>query len=459
MAIVAFVVIMVITIPIVGLAIDGSVLFATKARLQGAVDGAALAGARALARGIDNTSQTTAAQNAATAFVKVNYPAGYLLSSALTIPTPTVDLSTAFQRKVTVSASVKSPALFEAFLGFKNTTVNATATVVRRDINIALVVDRSGSLQQSGSCGAVKQAATNFVAKFANGRDNVGLLTFATSTYPDFPVGPNFDTANPNIASILSGLSCAGSTSSAQALWSAYLQLAALNQPAALNAIVFFTDGQPTGVTVDMPIKASSSCKQHPTIRGVWNVTADYNTVFGLLSDIGTPQPSVNGDIAPAPNSTGCAYMSGWTANGFIPWSMVDPPDFDHLPPTDHWGNALTGYMPTVNDANGNLDVHSTVNGESVTMNAADNAATRIRTGVVDPASGHSLSGVAIFSVGLGNAAIPVSPAFLLRVSNDPNSPVFDPTQPQGMYVSAPTASDLNTAFQAVASEILRLAK
>ncbi|MBV8819315.1 MAG: VWA domain-containing protein, partial [Acidobacteriaceae bacterium] len=459
MAIVAFVVSMVILIPIVGLAIDGSVLFATKARLQAAVDGAALAGARALARGVDDATQTANAQTAAQSWVLLNFPNAYLFTSSLNVPTPTVTLSASHQRSITVTASVQSPALFEAFLGFGMTTVNASATVVRRDVNVMLVVDRSGSLQVSGSCGAVIQSATNFVQKFANGRDNVGLITFASSTYPDFPLGNTFQSASPNIATILSRISCAGSTSSAQALWQAYQQLAALNEPGALNAIVFFTDGQPTGVTVNMPITASSPCSQHPTIRGTYNVFTDYSNVFGLLADTGGPQPSANGDIIAAPNSNGCTYMSGWSANGAVPWSMVNPSDFSYLPATDIWGNSLTGYMPTTTDASGNLDVHSASNGQAVTMNAADSAATRIRSGAVDAATGNSLAGVLIFSIGLGNAAIPVSPGFLQRVSNDPNSPAFDPTQPAGIYVAAPTAADLNTAFEAVASEIMRLAK
>lgn len=48
---------LVMIVPMMGLAIDGTLLYITKARLQGAVDGAALEGARALARGSDSPSQ------------------------------------------------------------------------------------------------------------------------------------------------------------------------------------------------------------------------------------------------------------------------------------------------------------------------------------------------------------------------------------------------------------------
>ena len=94
---------MIIIIPMIGLAIDASVLYIVKAKLQGAVDGAALAGARALARGADGATQIASAQSAARGYVKLNIPDGYLLSTNLDVTQVTVDLSVAFQRKVSAS--------------------------------------------------------------------------------------------------------------------------------------------------------------------------------------------------------------------------------------------------------------------------------------------------------------------------------------------------------------------
>lgn len=45
------------------------------------------------------------------------------------------------------------------------------------------------------------------------------------------------------------------------------------------------------------------------------------------------------------------------------------------------------------------------------------------------------------------------------RISNVPDSPVYDPAQPTGPYVFAPTPAQLGEAFYKVASEILRLAE
>jgi len=69
------------------------------------------------------------------------------------------------------------------------------------------------------------------------------------------------------------------------------------------------------------------------------------------------------------------------------------------------------------------------------------------------------LSSVVIYSLGLGNAAYPLSPDLLLRVSNDPSSTIHDSNYPDGLYVPAPAAADIDAAFTKIASEILRIAK
>ena len=48
-----------------------------------------------------------------------------------------------------------------------------------------IVMDRSKSLADSGACTPLKAAAVNFVDKFAESRDNLGLVTFATGSRVD----------------------------------------------------------------------------------------------------------------------------------------------------------------------------------------------------------------------------------------------------------------------------------
>src|SRR5882762_113763 len=87
-------VILVMAVPMMGLAIDGTMLYVLKCRLQGAVDGAALAAAKALSRGSDGNAQQTAAKNAAATYVKLNYPSSYFFSNEVSIDTaPGKDVS------------------------------------------------------------------------------------------------------------------------------------------------------------------------------------------------------------------------------------------------------------------------------------------------------------------------------------------------------------------------------
>jgi hypothetical protein len=208
-----------------------------------------------------------------------------------------------------------------------------------------------------------------------------------------------------------------------------------------------------------MPINAASPCVQHTPIRGLYSTFTNSPNFFGLLNPSVGPQPITNGDLVPALNSTGCTYYQGWANDGSV-HNMTNTSDFAYVPSTDIWGNSLdTGYQGPLVYASGKISAQAGANGYPIALNAADDAATRIRNGASDPANGHGLDNVTIFSIGLGNATIPASPTFLQRVSNDPGSPIFNAAKAEGHYVSAPTAADLNNAFTAIASEILRLSK
>jgi len=480
-------VILVMAIPMAGLAIDGTVLYILKCRLQGAVDGAALAAARSLARGSDDTSQVDAAKTAAVTYTKLNFPSNYFFTSDVTIDRDadvTVDLSVAHQRTVTVTGHVVAPALFMRYLNFSTTNVNAIAQAVRKDVNIDLVLDRSGSMTASGSCGPMKQAAINFLQNFAPGRDNVGIISFATSVVVQQAATTTFTQSG--LATAINGIDCQGSTNSASALWTAYDDLVRLNQSGALNFIVFFTDGEPTGVSVNMPITTSSPCTETNQvvppnavpagfeagftgkyITGTYATYVDGSAFIGLAANTavanadGTPPTSTTSsgvsDQVVAPFSTSCAYAASWNSN----WTRTS--DFRGIPTVDIFGSSLVNnsYWATTTNGLGYIDVGNHNNGISMATNAADDAARRIRIGTTDSAYGRGLSSVIINSIGLGNAAVPL-PAdgvFLERVSNDTRSPIYDSNYPAGLYVYAQHSSDIAGAFGQIASEILRLAR
>jgi hypothetical protein len=475
--------ILIISVPVIGLVIDVTFLYIDKARLQGSVDGAALAGAKALARGSDDPTQQASAKQAAANYVFLNYPTTLFFTNSIAVNQTTdvtIDETVANQRTVTVVAHANIQTLFMRWLNFASTNINATATVTRRDVNIVMVVDRSGSLAASGSCAAVQQAAVNFVGKFANGRDNIGLITFAASTHDDFPIANNFVAASSTLPApaqtvpqLINNMVCQSSTSSAMALWYAYDQLVGLNQPAALNIILFFTDGKPTGVNVNMPINvATSGCTQYhpaaggnpPYINGLYNTYTNADQFFGISmpTNNGTIVSNDGGPTTDAQSGLGCNYMSGW------PGSQTTISDFLGVPLTDVYGDVMnTGYLTpvtTVNTSYGTLiDINNPTNADYMAQNAADYAAQQIRAGANEAGpltnAGKGLSKVIIYSIGLGNAPYPLSVPLLQRISNVTASTIYNSSEPTGDFILAPTSADIDAAFAAIASEILRIAK
>ncbi len=61
-------------------------------------------------------------------------------------------------------------------------------------------------------------------------------------------------------------------------------------------------------------------------------------------------------------------------------------------------------------------------------------------------------AGILVFAIGLGNS---IDRDSLRRMANDPASASFNPDQPAGVAVFAPTAADLDTAFRQIAAKIL----
>lgn len=440
-------------VPATGLAIDVGLIYLVQTLLSASADAAVLAGARSLSRGSDDATQHTNAQNTANQFFQANFPNGYLTSTNLQLSSLATTDST-YMRSVSTTASVDVPLIFMRCFGINTVTLHASSTASRRDVNIMIVMDRSGSLQNTGACAPLKADAVSFVEKFAEGRDNVGLITFATGSRVDNPLSSTFKTG---VEGTLNSLTCTGATSSAQALWQAYQQLIGLAQDGALNAIVFFTDGLPTAVTETFPFKNNSSCTDKTARAGVltlgFNASNVPQNAMGLYQQNAKAQPLAS-DLNVITNNNNCVFKNDA--------SKVDS-DVQYAPTTDYWGNSLTAtaYRSTTTSGAG-LDIVSAQNIENFATNAADHAALRIRRGDSDPAQGNkSLSGVMILTIGLGGAAAgTMDPVLLQRIANDPAlSPNPVAAGNQGRYFYAADATALDMAFTGVASEILRLAK
>jgi len=276
--------------------------------------------------------------------------------------------------------------------------------------------------------------------------------------------------------------------------------------------MMFFTDGIPNTVTVNLKtvMLSSSSCKDsngtaissggnmssHPRAwTPGWAFTGYYTPSipagpigavaaddpsgsgsYGVRNYMGTSQSSNGHGTISSGNAPGCSFPSN--ESNFVN-------DFQKLPPTDAWGNALVNasYNPLTVDGSGNVVLSSAaqtqscctaLTGNNLTFhlaarNAADNAAFQARSNATLAAT--------IFGIGLGGtSAAPPGYDFMQRITNDPNgdlynSPALYPAcsseplcvthsdQPQGVFIFSSDPTKLQQAFLDMASQILRLAK
>ncbi|MBM3812431.1 MAG: VWA domain-containing protein [Acidimicrobiia bacterium] len=469
-------------VPIVGLAVDAGVLYAIKARLSAACDAGSLAAARSLSLGLTLAEQEASAAARAGAFFNANFPDSMMATTGKQWSVVVTE-SSFRTRTVTVTATVTAPVYFMRILGKTGVTVAASGKASRRDVNVMLIMDRSGSLQTAGACDDLESAALAFVNQFANHRDRLGLITYGGSSNLDFAPAYEFKTGPGNLLTKIDGIfpgGCNGWTGSSQGLWQGYQQVVAMNEPGALNVILFFTDGIPNAITADFLVKTQTTTFS-PTGKSRcwdwqnnkkynqagWNpVTQVYRGFVAGQSGVG--RGGVRGHVAgsiPVSNDPGAvAIPQGFSGSAKAiaddcyfrnNTSDVDD-DVPHYPNQDFYGNSVFGWK-SINTYSsgpyaGKVRIDQQSNQQNAAINAVDNAAQRIRNNTLHP----SIDTV-IYSIGLGGAG-EAEHDLLRRISNDIASPIYNANKPLGLYVYAPTSAELTAAFVRIASEILRYA-
>ena len=482
-----------------GLAVDASYFYTVRAKLSMACDAAALAAARSLSVGLSMAEQEASARARAQAFFDANFPNGNLNTRNRT-SSVTVDETALRTRSVTVSASVTAPTYFMRLVGIPSVPIAALGKASRRDVNLMMVLDRSGSMQNSGACEPMKSAARSFVVRFAEGRDRLGMITYSTAWNYSYPLTKNFKTQSPTLDSVISTIACVGGTSTAMAISEASNYLNALNEPGALNIIMLFTDGIPTGLTAQFPVKTLSDNRygnqENRTVDGIYHNYPNTGTIYNMLpsgcrdtanktypqagwapgdrvgvlvssgdgvnatgptygiikpyvSTMTDPDRSLDGPVG-APNSgQGCAFGSGTTDFNLMRYARRD---IAYVPNFDLYNNRMDCCYRAISTFSsgpyaGRIRPDRPSSVGAAATNATDNAAKRIRQNLANP--------TIFYVIGLGD----VDSVLLRRIANDPSSPSYNRDEPTGLYVFAPDKTQLNQAFARIASEILRLAQ
>lgn len=412
----------------VGLAVDSGVAYGVRAKLNAATDAAAIAAGRAIAFGEDEARQT------AEKFFYANYPDGYLGSTPNFDPDTDITISTLDDGsiQVDISASAEVPTYFMHLANFDGIEVGALTQVTRRDLDMILVLDTSGSLNSpAGTPTKLRDASVNFINKFvdAPGGDRVGLVVYASGAIIEEPIDKTstrgFDKAQ--MTSDINGLTFSGITASGEALRRAYDELNAIPEAlrSSLRVIVFFSDGAPNTVAAQFA-------------TGGGSITGD---LFSETSAGGPPNRLWRNDLRNT--------FLGTAGINVLPSQGLGGID------TDSYNNSRTLTPPA-----GSVNSNNRCNINKASRNMVENMANSVRD-----------DDIRLYTLGLGAQLQALEVGFcgygseeegeniLKRLANTTDSDTYDSDQFPGLYVFAENADELDEAFNTIASEILRLTK
>ncbi len=395
-----FALLLVVLILFVGLAIDFGFAYVTRANLSKAVDAAALAGARSIAPQGD-----TAAKAIATNAFNMNYGAPGRDSGAPTltlnvVPDDIADPTCPPESKcLNVDATATINTFFIKILPQWTTLkVSAHAQGKRGPVIMSLVLDRSGSMNLNGGAGALPGAVSDFIAKFDDTLDRVSMVSFATGHSVDVSVTrPFIQTVQKKV----NAGSFDGGTFTVGGLQDAITQNASITDTNALKVVVFFTDGW-----------ANMNQDQLTCLAGT-------QLIYGGCSP---PEQAV-----------------GW-CGGTVSFYKVTDAAKNINTPNAYNGCSSSTKFPSAQNG-GTLTAINMTNVSNDAIYRAEQMANTLRS-----------QGTAVYAVGLGDY---IKAGFLEDLANIPTASTFNSNQPQGAVVLAPTAADLDQAFQMVANQIL----
>lgn len=297
-----------------------------------------------------------------------------------------------------VSAFQTMPTILMRLLGIDHINVAATSVAAVPPVDLILVIDQSGSLGTVGAWDDLQGAAREFIRYFDDDIDQLGLVSFQTRAADRFHIAHGFRTA---IDSEINGMSSAGWTNYGEGLRLAYQQITSSDvRERSAKVVVFFTDGRPTAFrgTIGGRDRIMATAQELPPRH----LGGYFDNPDSLPLD---RMPSANG----CRNVTFCAI-----------WSEQSAP------------------QPAASDAlNHDLgrQIANQIRGEDVL----------------------------VYTIGLGNTAysdpaFQPNRAFLSELANVDG--MTDSSQPAGKSYYAPSAAELRSVFNQVASDLMvRLAR
>lgn len=438
-----------VLVGVVGLALDSGLGYLVRAKLNAAADAATLAGARAVSLGATRDEQRAAAIAAADKFFAANYPRGYLGSTKITHET-SIGFDSPQPGSITVDVAARStiPLMFMGAMGFNLLDIGTSSQTVRKDLDMAFVMDTSSSMAPVTA--EVKKQASAFLERFSITTDRISLIHFSTGAEVDVPIrtgqARGFD--RQRMTADINAFNFGGLTNSAEGFWHARDQLNRIAVPnrSTLRVIVFFSDGSPNTLASYFKMNPLLGCTSSGAIS-----TGD-EPVPGL--PVGLWDQARQQQFAASPCFQGTHIVASLGAHGLPQWYNAHNPNEQEIPVVTNTPRVVTNDTST--------PATTWINVNRASKNVVEAMAARARA-----------EGIYVFTLGLGPLLKVVdAPAsgpddtgenLLKCMANTADAPqrcrAAGARQPAGLYCYAATTSDLHPCFASLVAEILRITR
>ncbi len=301
--------------------------------------------------------------------------------------------------------------------GVNQVTTSASGVAKMNQVEIMLVLDRSGSMQGQ-PIADLKTAATSFVSFFQDTQstDKMGLISFNSAVTVNSPLGTNYVSG---MTSAIAALNATGGTNSEDALAQSYGPKGFTDQTGVpgnqqvQQFVLFFTDGQPTAFRGNFTYNGVS----YDGVAQVLSLNPQLSDCYEVDNYLYDPNSTTNSYLTPlvpaVPTGDGTSYSHT------TKWQVFAQYPVPGYPPNGNVPNTPYGPLPT----------YVCTTGRSLAIDQAQILKNR---------------SVKIYTIGLGTS---IDRTFLSQVASGSTFEYY-----------APTSSDLLSIFNLIAKDIkLRL--
>jgi uncharacterized protein YegL len=369
-----------------------------------------------------------------------NFPAGYLGTPSTGPGVVTFNAESLENHRIKLTGTVKAPVFLSSIFGIQQVSVGSSGVAKKNEVEIMLVLDRSGSMAGT-PLSDLKDAAASFVDYFeeTQDKDKMGLITFATGVKVNTKLDINF--VNP-IKNQIKNMNATGATNAEDAIdqcndsddrnGSATKtltdQTGVPGDQRVQQYVIFFTDGRPTAFRNTFTYKGTD---YDAVVCGTGNYCDDVYEKLGKTYQEewwNNIEPRRTGDGLQT-NKTKCERCTGW---GW--WQRCE----GYL--NTRWKVLEGEYGTGMEKQYCNYDVNSYY----IETTLADFIRYTAKQMAIDYAQDLKDQYVKIYTIGLGNN---IDEDFLSEVASGPTYEYY-----------APNSDELEAIFNAIAKEIkLRL--